>query len=281
MNQCDVSSYEMEILRTRLTKLSEASVRIYETLEFNTVLQVVLDSARELTDARYSFLTVLDESGALEDVVASGLSEEEITMLRTIPGGRYFYRYFESLTEPLRVGDFQSHARDNGLPEFRPPMEISDAMSFLGAPIRHLGQPIGRIYLAEKREGRKFSLEDEETLVMFASQAALVISNARKYREEQRARSDLDALIETSPVTVLVFNAATGELVSYNGEAQRIARHLDEPGTSMTDVLKSSTIRRSDGHTMADESSRVSCCSRKLFDVQHSSTTFYRSWSSV
>ena len=34
---------------------------------------------------------------------------------------------------------------------------------------------------------------------MFASQAALVIANARRYREEQRARADLEALVNTSP----------------------------------------------------------------------------------
>ena len=34
---------------------------------------------------------------------------------------------------------------------------------------------------------------------MFASQAALVIANAHWYRDEQRARADLETLIHTSP----------------------------------------------------------------------------------
>ena len=45
----------------------------------------------------------------------------------------------------------------------------------------------------------EFGQEDEETLVLFASQAAMVIANARRYREEQRARNDLETLINTSP----------------------------------------------------------------------------------
>ena len=48
------------------------------------------------------------------------------------------------------------------------------------------GEGVGNIYAAKSEPGREFSPEDEETLVMFASQAALVIANARRHREEQR-----------------------------------------------------------------------------------------------
>ena len=37
---------------------------------------------------------------------------------------------------------------------------------------------------------------------MFAAQAAVVIANARRYTEENRAKADLEALINTSPVGV-------------------------------------------------------------------------------
>ena len=253
MNQTTAHLQEIEALRTRLTKLSEASIRINESLEFDTVLKEVLDSARELTGARYSFLSLLDESGKLEDIVTSGLTPEESKKLWEMPDGISFFRFFSGLKSPLRVRDFQRHVKEMGLPEFRPPMQISKPMSFLGVPIRHRGQPVGRIYLADKEASQKFSMEDEETLLMFASQAALVIANARRYRDERRARADLEALIETSPVAVLVFNVATGELVSHNGEAQRIASYLDEPGKPMTDVLRASTIHRSDGHILGNE----------------------------
>ena len=59
---------------------------------------------------------------------------------------------------------------------------------------------------------------------MFAAQAALVIANARRYREERKARADLEALVNTSPVGVVVLNARTGEPESINQEARRIVR---------------------------------------------------------
>ena len=50
--------------------------------------------------------------------------------------------------------------------------------TFLGAPIRHLGEPVGNIYLTEKEGGREFTPEDEDILVLFAAQAAMAIANA-------------------------------------------------------------------------------------------------------
>ena len=40
-----------QALRTRLSRLSEASLRITESLDLETVLQGVLDSARSMADA--------------------------------------------------------------------------------------------------------------------------------------------------------------------------------------------------------------------------------------
>ena len=40
---------------------------------------------------------------------------------------------------------------------------------------------------------------------MFANQAAAAIANARRHQDEQRARADLEALVDTSPVGVVVF----------------------------------------------------------------------------
>ena len=50
-------------LEERLSRLSEASLRINESLDFNTVLQEVADSARVLTASRYAATAVLDEAG--------------------------------------------------------------------------------------------------------------------------------------------------------------------------------------------------------------------------
>ena len=72
--------------------------------------------------------------------------------------------------------------------------------------MRHRGVHVGNFYLVEKAGGAAFTDEDEQILVLFAAQAATAIANARTYRAERRARADLEALIETSPVGVVVFD---------------------------------------------------------------------------
>ena len=124
-------------------------------------------------------------------------------------------------------------------------------MRLLGAPIRHRGKNVGHIYLAKSEPGQEFTREDEETLVMFASQAALVIGNVRKYRDERRARADLETLIDTSPVGVVVFDARTGVVVSFNREARRIIGGLQTPGYPVEQLLNVITVRRADGREIA------------------------------
>ena len=88
--------------------------------------------------------------------------------------------------------------------------------------IRARDKHVGNIYIAEKEGGLNFTREDEETLEMFAAQAGMAITNARRYGSEQRAKADLEALINTSPVGVLVFDVRTREMVKFNQEARRI-----------------------------------------------------------
>ena len=130
-------------------------------------------------------------------------------------------------------------------------MAVSPVLTFLAAPIRHLGESVGAFYVGEKDV--EFTPEDEETLVMFASQAALVIANARRHREERRARAGLETLVNTTPVGVLVFDAKTGGVTSVNREARRIVNDLCAPGGSAEQLLEVLTFRRADGREVSLE----------------------------
>ena len=196
---------ETEALRDRLSRLSEASLRITETLDLDTILQGVIDGARSLTGARYGALLILDDAGRMQDLVTSGMTPEERRRLGALPKGLGLLGYLSEIEGPLRLAEIASHPSSVGFPEGHPPMK-----TFLGAPVRHRGERLGNIYLTEKEGGQEFTPEDEEILVMFASQAALTVSNARRYRDEQQVRADLEALVNTSPVGILIFDAKTG-----------------------------------------------------------------------
>ena len=114
-------------------------------------------------------------------------------------------------------------------------------------PMRHRGAHVGTFFMGDKAGGQEFTSEDEEVLLLFAAQAATAIVNARTHRDEQRARADLEALIETSPVGVVVFDAHTGKPLSVNQEAKRIAADLLVPGRSLEQALEVLTCRYADG----------------------------------
>ena len=248
MDRPDERDRRIHELEERLSRLSAASLRINESLDFDTVLQEVVDGARTLTASRYAAITVLDEAGQLSDFIVSGLTREEHQGLWDMPEGPGFFEYLSGLAEPLRVSDIASHLRALNMPDFLPSVS---ATSLLVAPVRHQGAGVGTIYLAHDTNDREFTREDEETLVLFASQAAMAIANARRHREERRARADLETLIDTSPVGVAVFDAATGAPVSFNREAGRIVDSLRSPGQSPEQLLEVLTCMRADGREVS------------------------------
>ena len=182
------------------------------------------------------------DSGEIETLITSGITPEERPRFGELPKDLGLLQYLNEIEGPLRLADIAGHPRSVGFPEGHLPMK-----TFLGTPVLHLGERLGNIYLTEKEGGREFTPDDEETLVMFASQAAVVIANARRYTEEHRAKADLEALINISPVGVLVFDAKTGDLVSLNQESRRIVRGLRAPGRSQAEILSVLTFRRPDG----------------------------------
>ena len=233
---------ENERLRSRISRLTEAILRISQHLELETVLQDVADSARSLTDARYAAITTMDDAGELQDLVFAGMTSDEIEHVLAFPSGPALLKYLSGLQKPLRTPDFVAHAKVAGFPEFSPHIG-----TFMSAQIRDGSNLVGNIYIGEKKHDSDFTLEDEETLEMFAAQAATAITNARRYGDEQRAKADQAALVNTSPVGVTVIDAKTREVVQFNREARRIAGNLRGADPSLDHVISLMTFRRMDG----------------------------------
>ena len=249
MQQAAELARENEDLRYRLMSLSEASISINESLEMDDVLQRVLDSARSLTGACYGVMTTVNDLGQKRDFLTSGMTAQERRRLEDAPGRQQFFEYSMELAQPVRVPDFRSHFRSVGL-SYSCPLSVR---AYLSAPIRHREKSVGYILLGKKEKGEEFGPDDERTLTMFASQAAMVIANARRYRDEQRARADLETLIDTSPVGVVVFDTGTNADVSINREMSRIFDSLRSPGQSDEEILATVTCRRSDGREISLE----------------------------
>ena len=250
MNRADELERENGTLRGRLSRLSEAKLLINESVDFETVLQGVLDSARSLTGSRYGVILVLDTSGQVQDYLSSGMTADESRQLSELHAMPIVERICTS-SGPVRLRDFYSNFCSLGLPQYSTPIPLSPGIPFMAAPVQHRDETVANFYLADKKEGEEFTPEDEETLIMLASLSAVVIANARRHRDDQRARADLEALVNTAPVGLLVFDAKTGAAMSANREARRITCDLHESDRKVRKVLDELTVRRADGREVS------------------------------
>ena len=236
-----------EAPKERTSSLTAAMLRISASLDLETVLREVVENARALTGARYGGIVTIDETGTPQDFVTSGFTDEEHRRLAEWPEGQRLFEHFRDLPGMLKLADVRAYVHSLGFfPDWLPA-----SRAFQITPMRHHGVHVGNFFLIEKAGGQEFASEDEEVLLLFAAQAAAAIANARAYRAEQRARADLEALVETSPVGVLVLDARTGRPVSFNREARRIAENLRTPGHSHEQLLEVVTCRFGDGREIA------------------------------
>ena len=246
MKSDDGPGHEVENLRERISRLSAASVRISSSLDVETVLREIVGSARALTGASIGAIIIIDDTGQVEEYFISGVTPEQQRVMLAWPDGMKFFEHLRQVPGPLRVADLPSYLRPLGYSGDRLP-----STTLLGTQLRHRDAHIGCFFLGAKDGGQAFTSEDEEVLVLFASQAATAIANARAHRDEQRARARVEALVDTSPVGVAMFDASTGRLVSVNRETKRIFESLRTPGEPTEQLLEVVRCRLADGRELA------------------------------
>ena len=168
---------ENRLTDDRLEQLLEVGRSIVSELDLETLLGRVLDTARDLTGARYAALGVLnaDKSG-LERFLNSGIDEEIRHRIGPLPRGRGVLGELIRNPRPLRLKDVGAHPRSYGFPPEHPEMK-----SFLGTPVLVRGDAWGNLYLTEKEGGAEFDETDEQVVVVLAAWAGVAIENVRLY----------------------------------------------------------------------------------------------------
>jgi signal transduction histidine kinase len=190
-----------------IRRLLDVGRSLVTELDLEVVLDRVLETAREITGARYAALGVLNEERTeLARFLTVGVDEQAKRAIGDLPRGRGVLGELIAHPEPLRLADVSRHPSSYGFPVGHPVMR-----SFLGVPIAVRGQAWGNLYLTEKREG-EFDARDEEAAVILADWAAVAIGNARLYETSERRRHELEKAFRGLEATRDVAVAIGGEV---------------------------------------------------------------------
>ncbi len=147
--------------------------------------------------------------------------------------------------------------------------------AFLGIPISVEEQIVGSLYLANPLGGDEFTPSDEEILVLFSRLAGAAIHTSQLFRREQSARATaeealgqleqaelaveaerlrLAALLDASPVGIIVVDSKDGTAMLVNQEAERITGGALTTGSSLDQYRTKTRLLRADGtESLAEE----------------------------
>ncbi len=211
-----------------LQQLSQVVLAVTRQLSVHDVLQVIVRSARSLVDAKYAAIGVPDDSGSFAEFVVDGIPERQRRAIGPLPRQHGLLGVLLREGQPLRLDDIRADPRFEGWPSAHP--ELADV---LGMPIKDGAQVLGFIFAATKRGAAEFTARDEQLLGLFASHAAIAMTNARLY---ERGR-ELSVLEERARLARELHDAVSQKLFSIRVKA-RAAEVLvsRDPGRAVAEL---------------------------------------------
>jgi signal transduction histidine kinase len=224
---------------SQLHRLLDAVMAVGSELDLPAVLRTIVESARDLADAHYAALGVVDpDKTRLEQFITTGISDEGRRAIGDLPKGHGILGVLIADPRPIRLPDLREHPDSYGFPPNHPPMT-----TFLGVPIRTRGEVFGNLYLTEKGDGQVFTDVDEELVVALAVAAGIAIENARLHARLQEATllEERDRIARDLHDRVIQRLFATG--LTLQGAARlsirpEVASRLQQAVTDLDDTVR-------------------------------------------
>jgi diguanylate cyclase (GGDEF)-like protein/PAS domain S-box-containing protein len=246
---------EAEKRAVQLRLLHDAGRALTSDLRLDAVLDTLLETARQLTDAGYGALIVLGADGRMIRFLATEPSESQRQMIGQPPIGQGLLGALLKGAEPVRVAGLSYEQRTLGFPADHPPIR-----TFLGVSLVTRGAVIGCLYLTDKADELPFSQEDEDLVAGLTSDAATAIENARLFEQVQQL-----AMIDE--LTGLYNRRHFFKMAER--EFERARRYNSPLAAIMLDIDYFKRINDTYGHAVGDRVLRAIavCCQSNLRDV--------------
>lgn len=161
----------------RLRELIQAGVSLTTLLDPQAAVQEIAMIARRTLEARFVFVTLLDQQGNFSRNSSAGEGARLFGTLNDDPTGEPILHAALHAAKSFRVRDVRKYAKT------KLGIDSPALRSALAIPIRLHGLSIGAILAFGKQEGVFFSEDDESLANLLASQAAASIESSWLYQE--------------------------------------------------------------------------------------------------
>lgn len=171
-------AWERSSYRQRLTELIQAGISLTTLLDPQAAVQEVAVIARKTLEARFVFVTLLDQQGNFSRTAFAGEAPKLLAALNINPFDEPLMQASLNATKPFRVRDLRKYSSARKMDIDQPGLR-----SVLAIPIRLHRLSIGTILAFGKQDGVFFSENDESLADLLSSQAAASIESSWLYQE--------------------------------------------------------------------------------------------------
>ncbi len=171
-------AWERSSYHQRLTELIQAGISLTTLLDPQAAVQEIAVIARKTLDARFVFVTLLDQQGNFSRTASAGDAPILLSSLNDNISEEPLMQAALNAPKPFRVRDLRKYSGAKKLD-----IDNASLRSVLAIPIRLHRLSIGTILAFGKQEGVFFSENDESLADLMSSQAAASIESSWLYQE--------------------------------------------------------------------------------------------------
>jgi transcriptional regulator with GAF, ATPase, and Fis domain len=206
---------DLENLHTQLLKLLEINQNINSEHNLDNLLDLIMDSVVELSEAERGFLLLMEED-RMEVKVARNINREEIDSPEFNISHSIAKQVIESGV-PINLTNAQE---DERFSRFHSVLDLH-LRSVLCFPFKLKERVIGAMYVDNRFQRGIFSEKVLSVLSAFGDQAAIAIENARLYEENLKKTQKIEALNERLEEKLVVTSAKLAEARERIDHSQR------------------------------------------------------------
>ena len=222
----------------RMQQLLIVTRILNETLELNTLLRYIIETATDLTQTEASSIMLVDQkTGKLRFAASTNIKRSELEDL-PVPMENSIAGWILTSGKAMIISDVQR------FPRFYEGVDQHTRFhtrSLLGVPLEVKGRKIGVLEVLNKRNNTPFSEDDIEILTILGAQAAVSIENARLFEQSDaiydvvhELRTPLTSIIGYSKMLLMADSLPPETRKQF---ASTIHREADRLGAMVNDYL--------------------------------------------